>query len=335
MKIFSILLALFLFPAPMSWAELQYSHCMSPARLPEPAKRIVTLDINSTELALALGLQDSMVGVAGLEGPHQIMSEYKIEAKKLNYISPFYPTLAQLQTVTPDLIIGGWRNGFSHGTAIEPESLQSKGMGAYVLRETCATESGHVPAHATFEKTLITDLIELGRITATETRAAQLVEQMKDRLARVTADVALHGRPEPVRILVYDGGVTEALSIGREALLSEAIRIAGGRNIFDDRNGTWQSMAWDEVIGRNPELIVIVDYGAGDAAFKIQDILLNPDLQSIDAVRNKRYFIIPYAAAISGIRSVGLTELLADHLICTFPNFSQGVTSCLDVPSAL
>jgi len=331
MKFLHILFLALFTPMPVSLANFDYWNCEQFVQLPLAATRVVTLDINSTEIALALGLP--IIGVAGVGDRSLIMDSYQTAAQKLNFLSPFYPSLVQLQNVSPDLVIGGWKNGFSRGTAIEPGSLQSKGIASYVLRETCVHDAFHVSKPVTFAATLFQDLLAIGSITGTSSRAEQLVLQMQSRLARVSDDVQTNGRAVPVRVLVYDGGFTDALTIGGEALLSEAIRLAGGRNIFSEQPGTWQIASWPSIVQADPEIILLVDYGLGDAFYKRQDIEQNAELQSISAVRNQQYFVIPYSAAINGIRSVGLTELFADHLICAFNSFSQGETRCLDVPS--
>lgn len=335
MKLFPITALILGLQSSASLADLDYSNCGKPAHLATPAQRLVTLDINSTELALALKLQASIVGVAGVDDPRLIMPEFKAIVKDLPFIASSYPTLSQLQEVQTDLVIGGWRNGFSHGTAVEPDSLLARGIASYVLKETCVHDKTQSAAAVTFESTLFADITAIGSITGADAAAARLLEQMRQRLERVTADVQVNGRKETVRTLVYDGGYETALTIGGDALLSEAIRVAGGRNIFSNRPGTWQNAGWADVVKADPELIIVVDYGSGDAVFKVQDLMRNPALKTVTAIREKHYFFIPYAAAITGIRSVGITELLADHLICTFNTLAQGAKTCLDVPSAL
>jgi iron complex transport system substrate-binding protein len=334
MKVFAFFVFLLVCSGSALHAAIPYEICSTPAQLESQATRVVVLDINSTEIALALGLAPAIVGVAGVESPQLIMDEYQAVAKNLNHISPFYPSLTQLKKVWPDLVIGGWKNGFSRDTPMEPEALLAQGINSYILRETCGHEGKQTSQPSSFAETLFQDLADIGRLTGATQRAETLLQQMKRRLALVQDTVKAYGRHEPVRVFVYDGGLDQALSIGGQALFSEVIRLAGGRNIWEERPGTWQNVDWADVEAADPELIVIVDYGSGDASYKILDLESAAELQHLEAIQKRRYFIVPYAAAITGIRSVGITELLADHLICTFNPLSQGALQCLDVPFA-
>ncbi len=61
----------------------------------------------------------------------------------------------------------------------------------------------------------------------------------------------------------------------------------------------------------NPEVIVIVDYGEVSAAQKQHFLESNPALQAVDAIRNRRYVVLPYVAVTPGIDNVTAIETLA------------------------
>ena len=67
----------------------------------------------------------------------------------------------------------------------------------------------------------------------------------------------------------------------------------------------------ETVVERDPQVIVIVDYSEITAEQKIQFLLSNPALQSVDAIRNKRFIVIPYVAATPGIENIDAIETLA------------------------
>jgi iron complex transport system substrate-binding protein len=89
------------------------------------------------------------------------------------------------------------------------------------------------------------------------------------------------------------------------------ITAAGGRNILDDIDASWTRVNWETVVERNPQVIVIVDYSEITAAQKEQFLLDNPALQSVDAIRNQRFIVIPYVQATPGIDNVLAVETLA------------------------
>ena len=67
-------------------------------------------------------------------------------------------------------------------------------------------------------------------------------------------------------------------------------------------------------MARNPQAIVIVDYGAVTAAQKIQFLLDQPALRNLDAIRDRRFIVIPYDGATPGIRNVAAVETIAHAL---------------------
>jgi len=40
---------------------------------------------------------------------------------------------------------------------------------------------------------------------------------------------------------------------------TEILRLAGAQNIFADTRGSWATVSWDEVVSRNPDVIVLVN----------------------------------------------------------------------------
>ncbi|MEB0093589.1 ABC transporter substrate-binding protein, partial [Pseudomonas sp. CCI4.2] len=110
---------------------------------------------------------------------------------------------------------------------------------------------------------------------------------------------------------LYDSGEDRAMTSGRLAMPQALIEAAGGRNVLDDIDASWTRVNWESVVERNPEVIVIVDYGDVTAEQKERFLLNNPALQSIDAIRNKRFIVIPYVAATPGIDNIEAVETLA------------------------
>ena len=60
----------------------------------------------------------------------------------------------------------------------------------------------------------------------------------------------------------------------KRAMPQAMIEAAGGRNIFDDLERNWPRGNWEDVIARDPEWIVIVDYDQPDARGKIDFLLV-------------------------------------------------------------
>jgi iron complex transport system substrate-binding protein len=60
------------------------------------------------EMAFALGLQSSIVGLTGITGWYKVDPEFKAEQGSIPELAPKYPTLENLVAVEPDFFFAGW-----------------------------------------------------------------------------------------------------------------------------------------------------------------------------------------------------------------------------------
>jgi len=115
-------------------------------------------------------------------------------------------------------------------------------------------------------------------------------------------------------VFVYDSGEDTPYPAGALAMPTAMIKAAGGSNIMGDVQESWTRVSWESVVARNPQAIVIVDYGTITAAQKIQFLLDQPALRNLDAIRARRFITIAYDAATPGIRNVAAVETIARGL---------------------
>ena len=79
---------------------------------------------------------------------------------------------------------------------------------------------------------------------------------------------------------------------------------AGGKNVMETFKKSWGTVTWEEVIERNPEVIVIVNYGNVTAKQKRKFMMTNPAFAQIDAVKNDRFVTLEYVEATPGPRNI-------------------------------
>ena len=90
------------------------------------------------------------------------------------------------------------------------------------------------------------------------------------------------------------------------------IEAAGGINIMDDVEKSWTEVSWEPVIERNPQVIVIVNYGDVTAEQKIAFMMENPAFKNLDAVKQDRFVVLDYVEATPGPRNIDGIGRLAD-----------------------
>lgn len=260
--------------------------------------RAISNDVNLTEMMLVLGLGDHMVGYTGISGWKTLDAEMRAGIAELPELSAKYPTREVLAGAEPDFFFAGWNYGMKVGGEVTPETLEPLGIQTYELTESCI----HIgPKDKSAMRDMYNDILNLGRIFGVEAKAEALVAGWEAQLAEVTAGV---DSTNPLRVFVYDSGEAAPFTAGRYAMPTALIEAAGGVNIMEDLEKSWAEIAWEPVIERNPEVIVIVNYGEVTAEQKIAFLKDNPAFASIDAVKNDRFVVLEYVEATPGPRNI-------------------------------
>ncbi|MFJ2481037.1 ABC transporter substrate-binding protein [Pseudomonas sp. NPDC087598] len=283
---------------------LTIQSCNREVTFKEAPKHAVSHDINMTQMMLALGLKSRMAGYSGVSGWKSVTPEMQSLLDGLPELAAKYPSVETLLNANVDFFFAGWDYGMRVGGDLTPQTLQPLGINVYELTESCAFVMKR-PA-ATLDDTY-NDLRNLGKIFDVQDRANALIAQMQAQVADVRKDLPA----EKPRVFLYDSGEDRAMTSGRLGMPQALIDAAGGRNILDDVDASWTRVNWETVVEHNPQVIVIVDYSEITAEQKIEFLLKNKALQSVDAIKNQRFIVIQYVQATPGIDNVLAVETLA------------------------
>lgn len=272
-----------------------------------PPERAVSNDVNLTEMMLVLGLTDRMVGYTGITGWNKLDETMRDGLVELPQLSELYPSKEVLIGAGADFFFAGWNYGMRVGGEVTPDTLAPFGIEVYELSESCIhiMEKGK----ASLED-MYADLLNLGRIFDVEDRAERLVEGYRADLDTFVS--GLETGSEPVRAFVYDSGEDAPFTAGRFAMPTALIEAAGGQNVMDDFEKSWATVNWEEVVAKNPEIIVIVNYGEVTAEQKRDFMMSNPAFAGIDAVKNDRFVTLQYVEATPGPRNIAAVKTLAE-----------------------
>lgn len=242
---------------------------------------MVSLHDVTTEILVALGAVDRLVAVGD---PVDLDDGVRAAIARV----PRVESPESILAVHPTLVVG---------TAVvgqrSPELvafLRARGIAVWL-------------AHPTRLEDVLTSVTELGDRVGAGKVAQALAGRLRDRMA---VDAGTEARPEPLRVFVYDC-CDPAFTAGATSVLTDAIRLAGGRNIFADVAADWTKVSWEEVIVRRPELIVIHDYayeGHGDVSQKQRQLAALRSLAGIPMT------VMPLRYSLGGLKSFdGLEHL--------------------------
>ena len=271
-----------------------------------PPKHAISNDVNLTEMMLVLGLSDRMVGYTGISGWKTLDASMRNNIKQLPELSAKYPSKEVLVGADADFFFAGWNYGMKVGGEVTPETLKPFGIEVYELTESCI----HImqKEKASIED-MYTDLLNLGRIFGIEERATDLVQSYRDELSAFTGELENTQSPQ---VFVYDSGQDAPFTAGLYGMPTALIEAAGGVNIMNDFKKSWGVVTWEEVIARNPDVIVIINYGDVTADQKRDFIMKNTAFAGLNAVKEERFVTLEYVEATPGPRNIQAIKTLAN-----------------------
>lgn len=257
-------------------------------------EKVLTLGPNCTELFAALGLGDYVVGRSLINHSRGPLPEYEEAVNAIPELNYGSATREAILTSGADFIYAlDWEIS-DEGCNLE--EVADYGMTVYVNSATTLEEQYQ-------------EIEDLGRIFGVEEEAAAFIEDQKARIAAVQKTIS---GEESVDVLVYDSGsdgVFTCSGINFESLLVE---LAGGNNIFSDLSDKqWVTVSYEEVLAREPDVILIHDYDSPSLEEKIAEIKANPTLSQLSCVQNDRFAVITLESVLPGDRMAYAVETLA------------------------
>ncbi len=269
----------------------------------QPPERAVSLNQHATEVMLALGLEEKMVGTAYVDD--EILPEYQDAYEKIPVLADQYPSLEQFLAVEPDFVYGGFPSAFSDEGVGTQLALLELDIDSYLTSGNCRQDG-----HAFIMEDIYTDLRNLGRIFGISNRAEGLVGEMEAELATLRQETRnVEDRP---RVFLYDSGAEAPYTAGCCGTAGLMITLAGGENLFSDTDGNWASVSWEEVIARKPDVIVLIEADWSTAAQKQEFMNSDPALRELKAVRQERYMVLPFSETTAGVRLLDGVRRLAE-----------------------
>ncbi|WP_224823520.1 ABC transporter substrate-binding protein [Cognatishimia sp. MH4019] len=296
-----------LMTATSAIAQTTVQSCDREVTFDAPPQAAISNDVNLTEMMLVLGLTDRMVGFTGINGWNKLDEEMRAGLTELPELSEKYPSKEVLIGADADFFFAGWNYGMKVGGEVTPETLEPFGIQVYELTESCIHIGDKDVASM---DDMYNDLLNLGAIFGEMAKAEELVAGYKAELETFTNGLTPLERAP--RVFVYDSGEDVPFTAGRYAMPNALIEAAGGTNIMNDFEKSWGTVGWEAVVERNPEVIIIVNYGNVTAEEKRAFMMSNPAFADLDAVKNDRFVTLEYVEATPGPRNIQAVKTLAE-----------------------
>lgn len=252
------------------------------------------------EMMLSLGLEDEMAGTAYAE--NNVLESLKASYDKVPVMSETYPSKEEILANNVDFIIG-WGGDFNDKGVGSIDWLNEKGIKVYIPRA--------VEADATVDS-IYEDFNNLGKIFGASDKAEQVNANIKQKLEEVSQKTAQVDKK--VKVMGYDSASNGAVVIGK-GINNEIINLAQGENIFADQEKAYPEVSWEEIVKRNPDAIIVLEYSVntGGLTFeeKVKALKENPALKNVNAIKNNNFIKLDLAELYPGERTPLTVEKLA------------------------
>jgi vitamin B12 transport system substrate-binding protein len=233
--------------------------------LKEPARRVVTLSSQVTEIAFAAGGGSKIVATVN-------SSDFPAEALKLPRIGEsLQPDYDKIASYRPDLIIS------QLSTQVDP--LEELNVPLFISAPESLAE--------------IADSVEtFGALLGTSNIArprADLLRQTLDMLIHANASRSPQHRP--VRVFIQAGSEPD-LTLSGDHLLSDVIDLCGGLNVFAQERSLTPKISPSEVVAAKPDIVLVGRSGAGSVPVADPQALAYWKSVGLPAARNGQVFMM-------------------------------------------
>ena len=257
----ALMIALLLLLALGASAEIQSTDMLGRSHaFAAPAQRVVALSAAECEILFAVGAGETLGG----RGEYCDYPETALAAPMLG--SGGETNIEEILALTPDLVL---MNSMAQPSE-QVEAVEKAGVPVFV---TAATDIDGV----------YTAIAGIGQAVGKDVEAEALVAEMKAGFESVKAKVPASDAPKTVYFEVspLEYGLWTA---GKGTFMNELAEMLGLKNVFEDVNG-WAEISQEQVIARNPDLIVTVTMYFGEGPKPDEEILTRAGWEGITAVK--------------------------------------------------
>lgn len=234
---------------------------------------IVVLDPGDCEILYAIGAGESVVGRTSA-------CDYPDEANLVPFVTVNNKTDADLVLLRqPQLVV------MSAADAADTELVSALNNAGIAILVTNATDVNN----------LYSAISLLGTATSHTAEANALVSSLITSIAEMQSKISQHNETVFLELTPLAQGMTTA---GGGTIFNSLVSLLGYHDEFEDQPGIL-SVTQDQVIGRNPDVIITVSGGAGESADPnaaavtgTAEILARSEWAEMDAVKNGRVYYI-------------------------------------------
>ena len=289
-------------------AAISVENCGDTITFDAAPERVTLLDNPAVATLAALGVLDRVTAKAGLYPTEYYSDDVAAQLDEIPTLTDQVDATGHLQIsrenvveTTPDLVIGS-------SDTVNRQTLGANGAPLLDEPAFCGSLTGEV----SFED--VYDQVELyGTVFEKEDQAEAYIAELKERVAAVSEAIPAD-EERTVAVLFPTPGSSATYAYGTGSMSYPLVDVAGLDNVFGDEDERVFEVTAEELINRNPDVIITLHTDSNvDAIVKaVQDL---PGAGALEAVQNDMIYpmLLSFAEPPSPLTVDGL-EQLADYL---------------------
>lgn len=286
------------------------------------APRVVSFLASGTEIAVALGLQECVIGISHeCDWPPDVLDRPRVSRPRFDPTGldsgeidrALRSTMAEhgsayaideplLASLAPDIVLTQ--------AVCEVCAVPTPGVTDAVARAGIDTRVISLDAHTVGD--ILESILQVGAATGRQGEAADVVAALQARIDNVAAAVAQSARPRVLALEWLDPPFAPGHWV------PEMIEIAGGTNLIGTIGAHSTQTSWDALSGLDPDVLIIMPCGYGLDATRVDADVAKQRLTEVAprAVETGHAFIVDGSAYFnrSGPRFVTGIEILTGLL---------------------
>ncbi|MEK4424654.1 ABC transporter substrate-binding protein [Solibacillus sp. FSL K6-1523] len=224
---------------------------------------VVSLQPSNTEILFELGVGDKIIGATDYDS-------YPEAAQKIERVSTSTVINAErIVELNPDVVVA-----YTVGDEAQINQLEDAGLKVFVIESAAQFED------------VYSDIIQLSEVMGVKPTGEQIVKDIQTQIKEVQDRTATIATKKKVYYEISPA--PDLWTTGNETFQQEIMDAAGVENIFADQK-SWISVAEEDVILRNPEIIITTTNYIDDP---IGEIMGRAGWDKISALTNKQVFLV-------------------------------------------
>lgn len=306
-------------PVEDAAGDATIENCGRQVDVGEPPERVVSLNQGTTELLLALGLEDRMVGTATWTEP--VRSDLAEANERVPRLSDDTPSFEAVLDAEPDFVIGLYHAMFTDDRVAARDSFEELGVRTWLSPTSCFPEDQTLSEPVELDD-IYAEITDIAHIFGVEQRGEKLVAELRRTVSAAQEKVSSLELPDDFSAIFWFGQNEPPYVAGSTGAPQIIARTLGIENAYSDLSQHWAEVGWDDILHRAPDVIVACDLtrdGEGQSLrSKVDFVRADAAISELPAVQEGRWVPVRGTELNVTLSTIDGIEKLADALVAMY-----------------